>query len=330
MKILIFGGDGFCGWPTALHLSALGHEIVIIDNLSRRKIDIDLGVQSLTPITPIETRLSVWESISGRKIDYIHLDIAIEYKELSNLLEKVHPDTIVHFAEQRSAPFSMKSPWHKRYTVNNNINATHNILTAITACNLDIHLVHLGSMGVYGYGDAGVELPEGYLEVSYPGSGKMLTREILYPTAPGSVYHMTKSMDQIMFAYYAKNDGIRVTDLHQGIVWGTQTAETSLDERLINRFDYDGDYGTVLNRFLMQAAIGYPLTVHGTGGQTRGFIHIQDTVRCITMAIQYPPRQEDRGKILNQLIETLTVRDLAALVSRMTGVPVSHSPTPRN
>ncbi len=196
----------------------------------------------------------------------------------------------MHFAEQRAAPYSMKSSWHKRYTVNNNVNATHNLLAALVEAELDTHVVHLGTMGVYGYGTAGVKIPEGYLRVRIDtDDGDEVEQEILYPVNPGSVYHMTKTQDQLLFAFYNKNDGTRVTDLHQGIVWGTQTAETRLDERLINRFDYDGDYGTVLNRFLMQAAVGYPLTVHGTGGQTRAFIHIQDTVRCIQLAIENPP-----------------------------------------
>ena len=215
----------------------------------------------------------------------------------------------MHFAEQRAAPYSMKSSWHKRYTVNNNVNATHNLLAALVEAELDTHVVHLGTMGVYGYGTAGVKIPEGYLRVRIDtDEGTEVEQEILYPVNPGSVYHMTKTQDQLLFAFYNKNDGTRVTDLHQGIVWGTQTAETRLDERLINRFDYDGDYGTVLNRFLMQAAVGYPLTVHGTGGQTRAFIHIQDTVRCIQLAIENPPERGERVRVFNQMTECHRVR----------------------
>ncbi len=190
----------------------------------------------------------------------------------------------------------MKSPKHKRYTVNNNINATNNVLCAIVESEQDIHLVHLGTMGVYGYGTAGMKIPEGYLDVKVTtDDGGQVTQQILYPTNPGSIYHMTKSLDQILFFYYNKNDSVSITDLHQGIVWGTNTVETQLDQRLINRFDYDGDYGTVLNRFLMQAAVGHPLTVHGTGGQTRAFIHIQDTVRCLQLAVENPPEKGERG-----------------------------------
>jgi UDP-sulfoquinovose synthase len=238
---------------------------------------------------------------------------------------------VVHFAEQRAAPYSMKSSRHKRYTVDNNINATHNLLAAVVESGLDVHVVHLGTMGVYGYGTAGMKIPEGYLTVEIrTEDGQLVEQEILYPANPGSVYHMTKTQDQLLFAYYNKNDGVRVTDLHQGIVWGTQTPETELDERLVNRFDYDGDYGTVLNRFLMQAALGHPLTVHGTGGQTRAFIHIRDSVRCIELAATFPPVPGDRVRILNQMTETHRVRDLAEIVSRITGAEIAYLDNPRN
>jgi UDP-sulfoquinovose synthase len=290
MKVLILGGDGFCGWPTSLHLSNLGHEVVIVDNLSRRNIDNELGAASLTPIATVETRLAAWRELSGRELGFVNLDLAREYERFLALLETERPDAIVHFAEQRAAPYSMKSPRHKRYTVENNVGATHNVLCAVVESGQDIHLAHLGTMGVYGYGTAGMKIPEGYLDIEVvTDEGERVQQQILYPTNPGSIYHMTKTQDQLLFAFYNKNDGVRVTDLHQGIVWGTNTQETRRDERLINRFDYDGDYGTVLNRFLMQAAVGYPLTVHGTGGQTRAFIHIQDTVRCIELALTHPP-----------------------------------------
>jgi UDP-sulfoquinovose synthase len=330
MKILILGGDGFCGWPTALHLSAKGHSVVIVDNLSRRNIDNELEVQSLTPIRPLGERIGAWYELTGRQIQFVRMDVATEYDRLLELIRSHRPDAIVHFAEQRAAPYSMKSSWHKRYTVNNNLNATNNVLAAIVDSRQDIHLVHLGTMGVYGYSSVGVKLPEGYLNVKMTNDdGEEVEQEILYPANPGSIYHMTKTQDQLFFAFYNKNDQVRVTDLHQGIVWGTQTRETRLDERLINRFDYDGDYGTVLNRFLMQAAIDYPLTVHGSGQQTRAFIHLQDTVRCIELAISNPPAAGERVKILNQLTETHRLIDLARLVSEMTGVPIEHVPNPR-
>ena len=330
MKIIVLGGDGFCGWPTALHLSARGHDVVIVDNLSRRKIDVVLEVASLTPIRPLGERVRAWAEVTGNHIRTEDLTVGQDYDRLLALLERERPDAIVHFAEQRAAPYSMKSARHKRYTVNNNLNATHDVLAAIVESGQDIHLVHLGTMGVYGYGTAGMKIPEGYLDVTVQTAQGPHDQQILYPANPGSIYHMTKTQDALFFFYYNKNDGLRITDLHQGIVWGTQTAETQMDERLINRFDYDGDYGTVLNRFLMQAAIGYPMTVHGTGGQTRAFIHIQDTCRCIELAIANPPKRGDRVQILNQMTETHRVRDLAQMISDRTGTEVAFQKNPRN
>jgi len=330
MKVLVLGGDGFCGWPTALHLSAQGHEVTIIDNLSRRNIDIELECESLTPIRPMGERLRAWKEVSGKDIAFHNFDVAVNYQRMLDLILAWKPNAIVHFAEQRAAPYSMKSSRHKRYTVSNNLNATNNVLAAVVESGLDIHIAHLGTMGVYGYGTAGMKIPEGYLKVKVEiEGGKLVDNEILYPANPGSIYHMTKTQDQLMFFYYNKNDKVRVTDLHQGIVWGTQTEQTRLDDRLINRFDYDGDYGTVLNRFLMQAAVGYPLTVHGTGGQTRAFIHIQDTVRCIQLALENPPAHGERVQIFNQMTECHRVRDLAKMISDRTGVKIDYVANPR-
>jgi UDP-sulfoquinovose synthase len=330
VRIVILGGDGFCGWPTALHLSRVGHDVLIVDNLVRRNIDNELEISSLTPIQSPGRRLAAWKEVTGKEIAFQRIQIGEHYHRLLNLFKEYEPNVVVHFAEQRAAPYSMKSSWHKRYTVNNNVNATHDVLAAIVESGLDIHLVHLGTMGVYGYGTAGMEIPEGYLDVRVDVGGEWRSQQILYPANPGSIYHLTKTLDQLLFAYYNKNDRVKVTDLHQGIVWGTQTADTRLDDRLINRFDYDGDYGTVLNRFLMQAAIGYPLTVHGTGGQTRAFINIQDTVRCIELAVENPPQTGERVRILNQMTETHRVRDLAALIARLFGADVVQLPNPRN
>ncbi|MGV0426992.1 NAD-dependent epimerase/dehydratase family protein [Corynebacterium pyruviciproducens] len=329
MKIAVLGGDGFCGWPTALHLSDIGNDVLIADNGSRRRIDDELGAYSLTPIRTLDERVAAWKEITGKEIRTFDIDIAQDYDALREFLATEKPDAVVHFAEQRSAPYSMTNSTHKRYTVDNNVNATHNLLVAIVENDQDIHVVHLGTMGVYGYGTAGMTIPEGYLNITVKTEGKEIQQEILYPAHPGSVYHMTKVLDQTLFAYYAKNDELRITDLHQGIIWGTHTPQTERDERLINRFDYDGDYGTVLNRFLMQAALGYPLTVHGTGGQTRAFIHVRDMVRCIQLAIENPPARGDRVKIFNQMTETHRVRDLAQLVSRITGAEVQMVPNPR-
>ncbi|MGO1884215.1 MAG: NAD-dependent epimerase/dehydratase family protein [Citricoccus sp.] len=349
MKIAILGGDGFCGWPAALHLSDQGHDVIIVDNFSRRVIDEELEAESLTPIRSLSERRAAWKEVSGKEIGFAFLDVAQDYESLVDLFRSERPDAVVHFAEQRAAPYSMKSPRNKRYTVDNNVNATHNVLAATVESGQDIHLVHLGTMGVYGYGTAGMKIPEGYLDIEvtadgdatddtkgaangpseHPAEPRRIEQQILYPTNPGSIYHLTKVLDQHLFAYYVKNDSLRITDLHQGIIWGTHTEQTQRDERLINRFDYDGDYGTVLNRFLMQAAVGHPLTVHGTGGQTRAFIHLQDMVRCIQIALENPPATGDRVKIFNQMTETHRVRDLAELIGRITGAEVALVPNPR-
>jgi len=328
-KVFVLGGDGFCGWPTALRLSNEGYDVTIIDNLSRRKIDIDLYCESLTPIKPIDKRLSRWKELTGKVIDFQLIDIALEYDVFLELINEKRPDAIVHFAEQRSAPYSMKNSKTKRYTVNNNISVTHNVLAAIVESGLDIHLVHLGTMGVYGYGTAGISIPEGYLNVTIKKDGIEADTEILYPANPGSIYHTTKTLDALLFFYYNKNDKLRITDLHQGIVWGTNTTETKMHEDLVNRFDYDGDYGTVLNRFLMQAAIGHPLTIYGTGGQTRAFIHINNTADCISLALQNPPSNGERVKIFNQATETHTLIELAGKISKLTNAEIKHIDNPR-
>ena len=330
MRIAVLGGDGFVGWPTSLHLSNVGHETVIVDNLSRRWIDTELGVQSLTPMDSIQERRRVWQAVTGREIGFERIDVATEYDRLKGWLADFRPDAIVHLAQQRAAPYSMKSDTHKNYTVANNVNGTQSVLAALVELSLDVHVVHMGTMGVYGYSDIGAPIPEGYLTVAVPlADGRSAEQEILYPANPGSVYHLTKCLDQLMFQFYAKNDGLRITDLHQGVVWGTHTDQTRRHEQLINRFDYDGDYGTVLNRFLIQAAIAHPLTVHGTGGRTRAFIHIQDSVRCIGLALANPPEPGARTRIFNQMTETHRVRDLARLVADLTGASVDYVPNPR-
>ncbi|WP_390915615.1 NAD-dependent epimerase/dehydratase family protein [Pseudosulfitobacter sp. SM2401] len=330
MKVIILGGDGFCGWPNALYLSERGHDVVIVDNLSRRAIDLELEVDSLTPIRPMGERIRVWKELTGKDIGFHNFTVGENYDRLLKLIEDEKPDAIIHFAEQRAAPYSMKSAQHKRYTISNNLNATNDVLAAVVDSGQDIHVVHLGTMGVYGYGTAGMQIPEGYLKVKIDTPAGESEQEILYPTNPGSIYHLTKSQDQLLFQFYAKNDQVRATDLHQGIVWGTQTDETRKDERLINRFDYDGDYGTVLNRFIMQAAVDYPMTVHGTGGQTRAFIHISDTCKCIEIALNNPPAKGERVHIMNQMTETHRVRDLANMIKDKTGAEIANLDNPRN
>jgi UDP-sulfoquinovose synthase len=292
-----------------LHLSAVGYDVAIVDNLSRRKIDIELGTESLTPIQTPQVRLAAWANISGATIRFHNLTLGSDYAELVELLKNERPKAIVHFAEQRAAPYSMKSPREARYTVRNNLNGTHDLLCAVVnaGCH-DTHIVHLGTMGVYGYGTAGVRLPEGYVPVMVQTDNGAQEIEILYPADPGSIYHMTKTGHRL----------------------GTQTKETRLAPELINRFDYCGDYGTVLNRFLVQAAIGYPLTVNGSGGQTRTFINIRDTVRCIELAVSSPPDNRRRVSIFNQMTETHRVIDLVKRISEMTGVRWRSALNPRN
>lgn len=328
--ILVLGGDGFCGWPTSLRLSRLGHRVHIVDDFSRRNIDNELGVQSLTPILSLDERLAAWKRIARLTITSEIFDICDQYDRLKELISSLRPDAIIHFAEQKSAPYSMKTTRHMRYTVAKNTSATTNLLTALIDTGVDAHVVHLGTMGVYGYKDADIELPEGYLDVHIrQKDGELKQRQILHPFDPGSVYHMTKCLDSMLFYYFNKQDGIRITDLHQGIVWGTHTEETAESEELINRFDYDGDFGTVLNRFLIQAAIGYPLTVHGAGEQSRAFININDTARCIELAITNPPERGSRVRIFNQLTEIHRVIDLARFVSKLSGVGVQSVSNPR-
>ena len=256
---------------------------------------------------------------------FINCDIT-NYRELSTYMLKYRPDTIVHFAEQRAAPYSMNSEVERRYTVDNNIVGTHNVLNAIVDNNPNAHLIHLGTMGVYGYSKEFGAIPEGYLNVKINSTKK--NTDILYPTNPGSVYHMTKSIDQLLFQFYNKNWGIKITDLHQGIVWGTQTQETKLDETLTNRFDYDGMYGTVLNRFISQAATGNEITVYGTGGQRRAFIHIQDTAKCVQLAAENPP-DSDKVRIFNQVAEVHSVKDLAMMMEKLYQAKVKFLDNPR-
>ena len=328
-NIIIFGGDGFCGWPTSLALSNIGYDITIVDNFARRKIDIELECESLTPIQPISTRISTWKELTKNNMKFKYIDVSEHYHRILTLFKELKPKAVIHFAEQRAAPYSMKSSFHKRYTVNNNINATNNILCAIVESKIDIHLIHLGTTGYYGYSDVGMEIPEGYLKVKVDVDGVEEFLEIMYPPNAGSIYHMTKVQDAMMFSYYNKNDNLRITDLHQGIVWGTQTKETKMDERLINRFDYDGDFGTVLNRFLMQSQVGHPITVHGTGGQTRAFINLQNTVECIQIAVENPPVKGDKVKIFNQTTECLNVLELAKKIRKITGAEIRYYINPR-
>ena len=326
MKIMILGGDGFCGWPTALKLCANGHSVKIVDNLSRRRIDKELGSNSLTEIAPISQRIQTARKLVG-DISFVNIDIATDPKAFKDLLINFKPDTIVHFAEQRAAPYSMIGEKERNYTVDNNITGTHNLCSAIVEVDRNIHLVHLGTMGVYGYSKAFGAIPEGYLDVNITQTKKDV--EILYPANPGSVYHMSKCLDQLIFQFYNKNWGLKITDLHQGIVWGVQTSETKLHKDLSNRFDYDGIYGTVLNRFISQAALKKNLTVYGSGGQSRAFINISDTANCIKIAIENDNFSSERVRIFNQVAEVKSVKQLAKMVAGQYGVSIDFVENPR-
>jgi UDP-sulfoquinovose synthase len=327
LRIVVLGGDGFCGWPTTLRLLESGHEVLIIDNLSRRNIDSELGTNSLTPISSIEERLRCANSIYDARLSFLNIDVANDYEALVSALREFSPKSVVQFAEQRSAPYSMISSSQRRYTVDNNVSGTHNICSAIVETDREIHLVHLGTMGVYGYSKQFGEIPEGYLDVTVNSTQEDVS--ILYPANPGSIYHMTKCLDQLLFQFYNKNWGLRITDLHQGIVWGIETKETKQDKRLINRFDYDGVYGTVLNRFIAQAANDVPLTVYGSGRQTRAFIHINDSAECVRLSIENSDFNKSKVRIFNQVAETRKLNELADILSESYGASVRYLENPR-
>ena len=326
MNIAVFGGDGYCGWATALYLSKKGHSVAIIDNFARRQWDYELGVQTLTPIRPVSERLKLWQELTGHAIDLFVGDVT-DYDFVHSTLETFEPDALVHFAEQRSAPYSMMDRKHAVFTQVNNVVGTLNLLFAIRELQPDCHLIKLGTMGEYG--TPNIDIEEGYLTVEHNGR-----RDIVpYPKQPGSFYHLSKVHDSHNIMFACKIWGLRATDLNQGVVYGTVTDEVSLNEALINRFDYDEVFGTVLNRFCAQAAIEYPLTVYGKGGQIRGFLDIRDTVRCIELACVTPAKPGE-CRVFNQFTEQFSVLELARMVQ--TGarrldltVDIEHLPDPR-
>lgn len=326
MRIAVLGGDGYCGWATALHLSARGHSVSIIDNFVRRLWDHELGVQTLTPIRALPERLKAWEQLRGAKIDVFTGDIT-DYEFLSSTIQAFEPEAVVHFAEQRSAPYSMIDRKHAVFTQTNNVVGTLNLLFALREFQPDCHLVKLGTMGEYGTPNIAIE--EGYITIEHEGRKDTLP----FPKQPGSFYHLSKVHDSHNIIFACRIWGLRATDLNQGVVYGTVTDQIELDESLINRFDYDEVFGTVLNRFCVQAAVGHPLTVYGKGGQTRGYLDIRDTVRCIEIACLNPAARGE-CRVFNQFTEQFSVLEIAHLVqgaSRKLGreVEIEHIPTPR-
>ncbi|KGF72548.1 NAD-dependent dehydratase [Neosynechococcus sphagnicola sy1] len=326
MKVLVIGGDGYCGWATALYLSNQGYEVGILDSLVRRHWDLELCLETLTPIAPIQQRLQRWQDLTGKAIDLFIGDIT-NYTFLEKSLLQFQPDTIVHFGEQRSAPFSMIDREHAVLTQVNNVVGTLNLLYAIREHFPDCHLVKLGTMGEYG--TPNIDIEEGYITIEHNGRKDTLP----YPKQPGSMYHLSKVHDSHNIHFACRIWGLRATDLNQGVVYGVLTDETGMDELLINRLDYDGIFGTALNRFCIQAAIGHPLTVYGKGGQTRGFLDIRDTVRCVELAIANPANPGE-FRVFNQFTEQFSVGDLALMVKKAgnsidLNVEIHHLDNPR-
>jgi UDP-sulfoquinovose synthase len=326
MRVAVLGGDGYCGWATALYLSKKGHSVAIVDNFARRQWDHELGVQTLTPIRPLSDRLNVWQELTGEAIELFVGDV-MEYDFLSSVIESFEPEAVIHFAEQRAAPYSMIDRKHAVFTQVNNVVGTLNLLFALREFQPDCHLIKLGTMGEYG--TPNIDIEEGYITIEHNGRRDTVP----YPKQPGSFYHLSKVHDSHNIMFACKAWGLRATDLNQGVVYGTMTDEVSLSEALINRFDYDDVFGTVLNRFCVQAAIGYPLTVYGKGGQTRGFLDIRDTVRCVEIACMNPAARGE-CRVFNQFTEQFSVLDLAHMVQTVgkklgLTVKVDHLADPR-
>ncbi|MEH1950186.1 MAG: NAD-dependent epimerase/dehydratase family protein [Nostoc sp.] len=326
MKVLVIGGDGYCGWATALYLSNRGYEVGILDSLVRRHWDNELGVETLTPIALIQQRLQRWQDLTGKSIDLFIGDIT-NYEFLHKTLQQFQPNALVHFGEQRSAPFSMIDREHAVLTQVNNVVGTLNLLYAMREDFPDCHLVKLGTMGEYG--TPNIDIEEGYITIEHNGRKDTLP----YPKQPGSMYHLSKVHDSHNIHFACRIWGLRATDLNQGVVYGVLTEETGIDELLINRLDYDGVFGTALNRFCIQAAIGHPLTVYGKGGQTRGFLDIRDTVRCVELAIANPA-EAGEFRVFNQFTEQFSVGELALMVKKAgnaigLNVEINHLDNPR-
>ncbi|MBW4640210.1 MAG: NAD-dependent epimerase/dehydratase family protein [Gloeocapsa sp. UFS-A4-WI-NPMV-4B04] len=326
MKVLVIGGDGYCGWATALYLSNQGYEVGILDSLVRRYWDLELGVETLTPIAPIGQRLTRWHDLTGKSIELFVGDIT-NYEFLSKALHQFEPEAIVHFGEQRSAPFSMIDREHAVLTQVNNVVGTLNLLYVMRESFPDCHLVKLGTMGEYG--TPNIDIEEGYITIEHNGRKDKLP----YPKQPGSMYHLSKVHDSHNIHFACRIWGLRATDLNQGVVYGVLTEETGMDELLINRLDYDGVFGTALNRFCIQAAIAHPLTVYGQGGQTRGFLDIRDTVRCVELAIANPAAVGE-FRVFNQFTEQFSVGELATMVKKAgnaigLNVEINHLDNPR-
>jgi len=315
MRILILGGDGYLGWPTAMRFSARGHEVSVVDNFSRRRWHHEQSTDSLTPIRPLAERIDAWHELSGNRITPFVGNIE-DGEFLDRVVAETLPEAVVHYGEQPSAPYSMASRRHAVETQYTNVIGTLNLLFSLRDRCPSCHLVKLGTMGEYG--TPNIDIEEGFIEIEHKGRKDVLP----FPKVPGSLYHLSKVHDSHNIHFACRIWGLRATDLNQGVVYGIETDETALDERLVTRFDYDEVFGTALNRFCVQAVIGHPLTVYGKGGQTRGFLNIRDTLQCVELAVTNPAPQGE-FRVFNQFTEQFTVAELAELV-RETGEKLGH------
>jgi UDP-sulfoquinovose synthase len=326
MRILVLGGDGYLGWPTAMYLSRRGHEVAVVDNMARRAWDYEFGAESLIPLSSLQERVQTWETLTGKRIAAYVGDLT-DYTFFEPVVREFRPEAIVHYGEQRAAPYSMIDRRHAVFTQVNNIVGTLNVLYAMADHAPDCHLVKLGTMGEYG--TPNIDIEEGFITITHNGR----TDTLPYPKQPGSFYHLSKVHDSHNIHFCCRIWGIRATDLNQGVVYGVQTEEAQIDERLQTRFDYDGVFGTVLNRFIVQAVAGLPLTVYGQGGQTRGFLDIRDTLACVELAI-LNPAEKGEYRVFNQFTEQFNVLELAQTVKRAgeelgMSVVIHNLPNPR-
>jgi UDP-sulfoquinovose synthase len=326
MRILILGGDGYLGWPTAMHFASQDHEVVVIDNYLRRTLSLQTQSEALIPNPDLKSRCQIFESVSGKKIEAVIGDVT-DYRVLANVFQKFNPETVIHYAEQPAAPYGMTNFQEASLTLNNNLNATLNTIWAVMEHSPDCKIIKLGTMGEYGVPN--IDIEEGWLDVEHKGR----RQKFLYPRQAGSLYHTTKVLDTDLLWFYVRTFGISVTDLMQGPVYGLSTPESDMDERLLPNFHYDDIFGTVVNRFLVQAVAGIPLTVYGKGGQTRGYLDLRDTLQCIELALSHPPEKGEL-RIMNQFVETFSVNQLADQVQQVgnilgLNVTVKSIPNPR-
>jgi len=326
MRVLILGGDGYLGWPTAMYFSNLGHEVWVIDNYLRRNLALQTQSEALIPNPDLKSRSQIYESITGNKVKVVIGDVT-DYRTLSGVFRDFEPDTVVHYAEQPAAPYGMTDFNEASLTLNNNLNATLNTIWAVMEYAPECKIIKLGTMGEYGVPN--IDIEEGWLDIEHKGR----KQKFLYPRQAGSLYHTTKVLDTDLLWFYVRTFGIGVTDLMQGPVYGLVTEETELDERLLPNFHYDDIFGTVLNRFLVQAVAGIPLTVYGKGGQTRGYLDLRDTLQCIELSLLNPPGKGEL-RIMNQFVETFSVNQLADRVQSVgdslgLDVKIESIPNPR-